>query len=574
MKMRIRMKEIVSVLNRTAKVTVTIICLAVFSYAGSIKNTRHNLSSASPMGGIKSNDTTMICIFCHTSHSSASQAPLWNREDSKVIYTLYDSSTLYSTPDQPDGASKLCLSCHDGTIALGKVINKEKEFIMADTSMGRIPHGQPSNLGSDLSDDHPISFNPSLAVNTSAELVHPLPADRVHYDINGKLQCTTCHDPHDNDFGNFLVKSELNGGLCKTCHQLTGYNGITSHDLSSKDVRGIPGPTWPDTRFTTVGDNSCMNCHRSHSAEGKERLLKALEEEVCLECHNGKVGQNIKSLLRKTSGHNIDFYRGIHDPTENILSVSVHVECVDCHNPHRLNNIPANAPNISGMLAGVSGMSITGSLKESALYEYEICLKCHGQDKYRVTTTIRRMIDTSNIRVAINPTNASFHAVAGQGKARWVPSLNPPYTLSTRLYCTDCHNSSNSTRTGGSGPNGPHGSNYEYILERQYLTTDYTHWTEANYALCYKCHNPFILFNNNLSGFEKHETHVKEADTPCSVCHEPHGSPNNVGLINFDTNVVFPNLEGELKFEVIGSTGYCYMQCHGQNHSPKEYKRK
>ncbi len=106
------------------------------------------------------------------------------------------------------------------------------------------------------------------------------------------------------------------------------------------------------------------------------------------------------------------------------------------------------------------------------------------------------------------------------------------------------------------------------------MTTDYTHWTEANYALCYKCHNPIVLFDNNVSGFEKHETHVRDADTPCSVCHDPHGSPNYVGLLNFDTNVVFPNMNGELRFEVIGNTGYCYMQCHGENHGPKEYKRK
>lgn len=572
--MKMRRKEIISLLKRISNVTVTIICLSIFSFAGSIRHTKHNLSSGSPVGGIKSGDTSMICIFCHTTHSSASHAPLWNREESRVVYNLYDSSTLYSRPDQPDGASKLCLSCHDGTIALGKVISKKKEFIMSDTSMGRIPHGRSTNLGSDLSDDHPISFNPLLAVNTSDELIHPLPGDRVRCDVNGKIQCTTCHDPHDNSFSKFLVKSDLNGGLCKTCHQLTGYNGISSHDLSARDVRGIPGAPWSHIHFPTVGDNSCMNCHRSHSAEGKERLLNAVEEDVCLGCHNGRVGKDIKSLLRKTSGHNVDFYRGIHDPAENILSVSVHVECVDCHNPHRMNGTPANAPNVSGRLAGVSGMAVTGSMRELAQYEYEICLKCHGQDKYRVPTTIRRMIDTTNIRVAINPSNASFHAIAGQGKARWVPSLNPPYTTSSRLYCTDCHNNSSSSRGGGAGPNGPHSSRYEYILERQYLTTDYTHWIEANYALCYKCHNPITIFDENLSGFEKHETHVRGADTPCSVCHDPHGSPNYVGLINFDTNVVFPNMNGELKFETIGDRGYCYMQCHGNEHSPKEYRRK
>jgi predicted CXXCH cytochrome family protein len=553
---------------------VTMVCLAVRVFPGSIRYTKHNLSSASVMGGIRARDTSNICIFCHTTHAGNTQAPLWNREESRVVYTLYDSSTLYSKPDQPNGASKLCLSCHDGTIALGKVVSRKQEFAMFDTSMGRIPHTRAANLGSDLSDDHPVSFNPSPAVSASNQLIHPSSPDPVRYDLDGNLQCTTCHDPHDNQFTKFLVKDDRNGAICKTCHQLPGYNGISTHDVSSKTWNGINDNPWPHTHFSRTSDNSCMNCHRSHSADGKERLLDGVEENVCLKCHNGSVGQNIKALLRKTSGHQVDFYQGVHDPTENMLAAPVHVECADCHNPHRINNSTAVAPNVNGRLAGVSGMSVTGSFLDTAQYQYEVCLKCHGQDKYRVTTTIRRMLDTSNIRAAINPSNASFHAIAGQGKARWVPSLNPPYTVSSRLYCTDCHNNSNSSRAGGAGPNGPHGSGYEYILERQYLTTDYTHWTEANYALCYKCHNPFILFDNNLSGFEKHETHVKGADTPCSVCHDPHGSPNNVGLINFDTNVVFPNMNGEMKFEVIGNTGYCYMQCHGKDHSPKEYRRK
>lgn len=564
--------------RRTILLAAVFLCLpAVFSFAGSILNSKHNLSSGSPMGGIKASDTAMICIFCHTSHSGDYRAPLWNREESRIIYNLYDSSTLYSLPDQPDGASKLCLSCHDGTIALGKVISKKKEFAMAETSMGRIPPGRRSNLGSDLSDDHPISFDPSSAVSASGQLIHPLSGGRVRYDVNGKMQCTTCHDPHDETFRKFLVKNDLNGALCKTCHRFPGYEGLSTHDVSARELRdliGLNGLPRFHAHAATVADNSCMNCHRSHAAEGKERLLNAREEEVCLVCHDGKAGKDIKSLLRKTSGHRVDFYLGVHDPTENILSASVHVECVDCHNPHRMNSNTAAAPYAGGRLAGVSGMSVTGAVKETAQYEYEVCLKCHGQDKYRVATTGKRMIDTSNIRAAINPSNASFHPIAGQAKNSWVPSLNPPYSVSSRIYCGDCHNSDTAGQGKGSGARGPHGSRYEYILERQYLTTDYTPWSEANYALCYKCHNPITIFDENISGFEGHETHVRGADTPCSVCHDPHGSPNYVGLINFDTNVVFPNMNGELKFEVIGNTGYCYLQCHGNEHSPKEYRRK
>ena len=145
---------------------------------------------------------------------------------------------------------------------------------------------------------------------------------------------------------------------------------------------------------------------------------------------------------------------------------------------------------------------------------------------------------------------------------------------SSRIYCSSCHNSDSSRGAGGSGPNGPHGSSYEYILERQYVTADYTRFSTGNYALCFKCHYSSRLLDENGSGFQYHKKHLEEVAAPCSVCHDPHGSPNYIGLLNFDTNVVFPNGNGELKFEVIGNTGYCYMECHGKDHNPKEYPKR
>ena len=549
-------------------------CAGLTLFAGSIVTTKHNLST-SGAGGIRAVDTSEICIFCHTTHSGRSYAPLWNRDDSPVVYTLYDSSTLHSTPGQPDGASKLCLSCHDGTIALGNVISRTDDFDMTGTLDGKIPGSARSNLGIDISDDHPVSFDATSAVGASSELTHPPLGDSVRYDAGGKIQCTSCHNPHDGMYGCFLVKNNQGASICKTCHEPTGFAGTSTHDVVPSTWDGTGEDPWPNTPYSTVNDNSCMNCHWSHNAGGNERLLRSnVEETVCLVCHNGSVGADIENVLAKTSSHRVSFYQGIHDPVENIESAAKHVECADCHNPHRLNGTNANAPNVNGRLAGVSGMTVTGSMRTTAQYEYEVCLKCHGQDRYRVTTSISRMMDTDNIRIAINPSNASFHALAAQGTSNYVPSLIPPYTTSSRLYCTDCHNSNSSVNAGGTGANGPHGSSNEYLLERYYATADYTSWSEANYALCFKCHNPNIILNNSVSPFARHASHIVTIQAPCSVCHDPHGSPNHVGLLNFDTNVVFPNRNGELKFEIIGDRGYCYMECHGSSHNPKSYRRR
>jgi predicted CXXCH cytochrome family protein len=537
-------------------------------YGRSIKESKHNLSSGG-LGDLKAGDTSMICIFCHTSHLGAASAPLWNREQGAPVYTLYNSTTLKSIPGQPDGSSRLCLSCHDGTVALGRVRKAAQGLNRLHPGLGRIPMGRRSNLGSDLSDDHPISFESAPAVNASPELKHPPLNDHVAYDDDGKIQCTSCHDPHNDMFGDFLVKENIGAAICKSCHEPTGFSGVSSHDTSPATWDGTRRNPWPYTEYPTVAANSCMNCHYSHGAGGKHRLLSSsMEEDVCLACHNGSVGQDVESAFRKRSAHRVNFYQGIHDPTENALTASRHVECADCHNPHRVRAMEASAPNISGRLEGVPGMTITGNIVKQAQYQYEVCLKCHGQDKYRVSTPIDRLFSHGNLRMAFNPSNASYHAVAAQGKANHVPSLKPPYTTSSWLYCTDCHSGDDT------GTKGAHGSRWDFLLERRYEISDYTNWSEAYYELCFKCHDPNLLMNPGVSGFEFHDKHIRGENTPCSVCHDPHGSPNYTALLNFDTTVVFPNMDGQLRFETIGGQGYCYMQCHGANHGPKQYTRK
>ena len=91
--------------------------------AQSVVNTVHNLSVSGP-GSVRAASETEVCIFCHTPHDSRPESPLWNRQDPGVTYVLYNSSTVQAMTGQPDGSSVLCLSCHDGTIALGNVLSR------------------------------------------------------------------------------------------------------------------------------------------------------------------------------------------------------------------------------------------------------------------------------------------------------------------------------------------------------------------------------------------------------------------------------------------------------------------
>lgn len=541
--------------------------------SSSILDTKHNLSVSGP-GSIKALSEERLCIFCHTPHRARRDVPyLWNRQDSTASYTPYQSSTLYATIGQPSGASKLCLSCHDGTIALGAILTGP-EIVFAG-GVRFLPEG-PSKLGTDLSDDHPVSFTYDSALAASnGELMFPssLPPE-VQLDSTGQLQCTACHDPHNNLNGQFLVRTNSYSDLCLACHQKNGWT-TSSHSLSTATWKGIGVNPW-HTSYSSVAENGCENCHMPHTAGHPERLLNfAFEEDNCLVCHNGNVaGTDIETELTKPYSHPVQNYSGIHNPAEDFTGpVPEHVECSDCHNAHWVNASPSpGAPQVSGPLTGVKGINSAGQQVSAALYQFEICYKCHADNNVTSVIVIDRQLQQLNTRLEFSSANPSFHPVEIQGVNPNVPSLLPPYTTSSIILCTDCHNKDNSF-----GPGGVHGSNNRFLLEENYTIQDYTQEDSYNYALCYKCHD-----RNSILGdlsFPEHNRHIVSVNAPCSACHDPHGvsatqgNPvNNSHLINFDITIALPNSQGLLMFEDLGTfSGRCFLTCHGRDHNPEVY---
>ncbi len=537
---------------------------------------KHNLSVSGP-GTLKAASETQVCLFCHTPHNASPSAPLWNRRNPGGSYVPYASSTARALAGQPTGASLVCLSCHDGTIALGDVLSRTTPITMGGGTA--MPAGA-SNLGTDLSDDHPVSINytPALAAAHGGELADPSTlTGKVKLDANGQMQCTACHDPHDDKNAKFLVVANTASALCQTCH-LKNYWSSSSHRLSSATWNGVGSNPWPHTTATTVADNACESCHRPHSAGGKQWLLNyGIEESNCYSCHNGNVAKkNLQAeFTGKASVHPVAITTGVHDAAEPGVVQNRHVECVDCHNPHAAVSASGALP---GALAGVRGITAGGTEIKQVSAEYQVCYRCHADSNGKPTGRTTRQIVQNNTRMEFDTLNPSFHPVAGVGKNSNVPSLIAPWTTSSVMKCGDCHNNSAGPGAGGVGPKGPHGSNWAPLLERQYVTTDKTSESAANYALCYKCHNRSGFLKDG-GAFSDHKKHVVEEKTPCNVCHDPHGvsstqgnATNNSKLINFDTTVVKPNKSGILRFDSLGTNkGRCYLSCHGSNHNPFSY---
>ena len=213
--------------------TVPISFLSVFIisgnmvYASGIKGSAHDLSRKGFSAG-------EICIVCHTPHSSDTSitaTPLWNHQPGSSTFNMYFTADE-TINGQPTGATKLCLSCHDGVTAIDRFGGQVTATIIDDNPM--------ADISIEQTDSHPLSItfdsamaakNPSLydpalkkvtigaggenaLTGTIAELLLPY----------GKVQCSSCHDVHNNLVGPgeknqpFLKITKAGSEICLTCH--------------------------------------------------------------------------------------------------------------------------------------------------------------------------------------------------------------------------------------------------------------------------------------------------------------------------------------------------------------------
>lgn len=212
----------------TSRTLVVGFCSVVFSlygslaWAGTIIGTKHDFSASGWSGG-------EICVACHTPHNAdntIAEAPLWNHALTGKTFALYTSPSLDATVAQPDGSSKLCLSCHDGTVALDSF----------GTTTGTTFMSGSSAVGADdLGNDHPISFTFDTTLATTDGALYDPAATSVTIGagadsktgniadvmlLGGKVQCASCHDVH-NKFTNgpkLLRVANTGSALCLTCH--------------------------------------------------------------------------------------------------------------------------------------------------------------------------------------------------------------------------------------------------------------------------------------------------------------------------------------------------------------------
>jgi hypothetical protein len=155
----------------------TLVALLVVAVAGMWLGSRTDPVQAHPESG---------CNSCHVPHAAHddNSVPLWNPARTTTIATdFYTSDLMRATPGPVDGASKLCLSCHDGTNS--KISTTPRTRFNETGDMGM------------LASSHPVSIDYSEAYNGGdSDLLDPATLGRSVVDANGKVQCTSCHEVH------------------------------------------------------------------------------------------------------------------------------------------------------------------------------------------------------------------------------------------------------------------------------------------------------------------------------------------------------------------------------------------
>ncbi len=189
-----------------------------------------------------------ICKPCHTPHNAIAtnlSGRLWNHTLSTATYRLHtthvnglDPGVAGSQLDM-DRVSNLCLSCHDGTVALDSFGGKTGTTFISSIRDGR------GDLGTDLTNDHRVGiaavykeesggpghyrYRTIASAKAAGLRFEVVPGTRTYDDPvtgitktvnNEALTCGTCHDVH-NGAGvtdGLLRFSNSASAVCLACH--------------------------------------------------------------------------------------------------------------------------------------------------------------------------------------------------------------------------------------------------------------------------------------------------------------------------------------------------------------------
>lgn len=207
-----------------------------------------------------------LCTFCHTPHKAQSTTLLWNHTFSNNTYTWSDATSTQAGTSLPtftktwNGPTPKCLSCHDGSVAVGDIAWFDGQPRQGTSNIWNAKHpiGDEVNVGwqGNMSGNHPVvvpypgtgtheygSTKTGGAVVSSEWKADPTANGIVLFKASDStsgakvsriistpsagdnlgIECASCHDPHNKlAVDQYFLRGKLTGNdttyICLKCH--------------------------------------------------------------------------------------------------------------------------------------------------------------------------------------------------------------------------------------------------------------------------------------------------------------------------------------------------------------------
>jgi predicted CXXCH cytochrome family protein len=204
---------------RLAFVAVWVLTPKIASAADDVTGTSHDFTGQ----GAGSE-----CVTCHVPHGSTAGALLWNHTLSSNTLTFGAGATTVSGTSLPadigavPGTSKFCLSCHDGSVAIGDMT------VGADWGSSFMPGFAVIGTNGNIAGNHPVEvpypdqagaiYNSITTAAAPAGYQASPTGVKLFGSTAGQkgMGCASCHNPHDASNSPFLRVAEAS--LCSSCH--------------------------------------------------------------------------------------------------------------------------------------------------------------------------------------------------------------------------------------------------------------------------------------------------------------------------------------------------------------------
>jgi len=423
-----------------------------------VQGSKHDMSEVrkDSQNGVKQRaEETGACGACHLPHKGLGPK-MWAREINKE--------------EEPMAA--LCLSCHS------------KKGIAEKHTVGR--------------HSHPVGVEIKRLGHTVKLPTYDQDGLKTVSQLQGKVSCASCHDPHQwnplnakdkgepektgNNRSRFLrVANGSDAALCKSCHKDKWQVASSKHDMR------FMAPKSENSLGQTVAESGlCGACHLVHNANGPKLWARTdLQGQgtgyiACTGCHN-KDGLAKQKAISLSHTHPMDVPidklaidvmgndwlsrllngQPLFDKPVKLVSLPLYdrhgmptlkggrVGCGTCHDPHKWSQLDFTKPDHPKNLEGDTDSSF---LRIADQGNSQLCMNCHI-DKRSILLTKHDLTDEPLDYISRPPKekfdNVNKGAVKGvcmhchtphnaKGPAMWGRNQGEGDAPIARL-CADCH---------------------------------------------------------------------------------------------------------------------------------------